>query len=70
MSYPRSPFRANFDTSVLFKLGTEGASVNGKVDVDGLLAWLCTAPKITTYRVNTITHAVDQVFELLKGKVS
>lgn len=44
--------------------------IQNELNLDGLLKWLCTTPKITTYRVNTLTHTVDQVYDLLKSKVS
>lgn len=44
--------------------------IQNELNLEGLLRWLCSTPKVTTYRVNTLTHTVDQVFDILKSKVS
>lgn len=44
--------------------------IQNDLNLEGLLKWLCTTPKVTTYRVNTLTHTVDQVYDILKNKVS
>lgn len=44
--------------------------IQNELNLESLLKWLCSTPKVTTYRVNTLTHTVDQVYDLLNTKVS
>ncbi|XP_050299786.1 tRNA (cytosine(72)-C(5))-methyltransferase NSUN6 [Anthonomus grandis grandis] len=69
MPYPKSPFSEDFNTEILIS-SKEGVSENYKINVVQILEWLCTAPTITSYRVNTLKAQKEAVIELLQNKLN
>lgn len=65
MPYPNSPFDATFNPDLLTHLN-KCSDPRSEVNISETLKWLCTTPKITSYRVNTLKTEIETVKELIQ----
>ncbi|KAK4875447.1 hypothetical protein RN001_011869 [Aquatica leii] len=70
MPYPNSPFSEKMEKLILQNnLNNCDDEIQNQVYLEKTLKWLCTWPKITSLRVNTTTHTVDDVIKLIEEEV-
>ncbi|XP_056649182.1 tRNA (cytosine(72)-C(5))-methyltransferase NSUN6 [Diorhabda sublineata] len=68
MPYPTSPFKENFNYKLINSLLVE-LDYDNKISNEELmftLKWLCSSPKMTTVRVNTLKNNVQNVLHILR----
>ncbi|KAG5866399.1 hypothetical protein JTB14_025990 [Gonioctena quinquepunctata] len=69
MVYPKSPFSEKFDSTLLTKhLGKSDSTAKESVtiteeELQKIFEWLCSSPKITSYRVNTLKCRVEDILK-------
>ncbi|GJQ87786.1 hypothetical protein Trydic_g18642 [Trypoxylus dichotomus] len=70
MSFPISPFRVNFNTEILIKSQNDNTDEQDiKLKLTEVLRWLCTPPKISSYRINTLLYSVEEILLQIKEKL-
>ncbi|XP_044754088.1 tRNA (cytosine(72)-C(5))-methyltransferase NSUN6 [Coccinella septempunctata] len=67
--YPDSPFTDTLDTKLVYEAEND-SSRSSSTDIDSnfkeIFKWLCTAPKISSFRINTLKTSKQAVLESLK----
>uniref|UniRef100_A0A6P7G4J9 Methyltransferase NSUN6 n=1 Tax=Diabrotica virgifera virgifera TaxID=50390 RepID=A0A6P7G4J9_DIAVI len=71
MVYPNSPFKTTFNNKLITNLFLDDSVTKTKTSVSNeellkIQQWLCSAPKITSIRVNTIKTNTAKVLKVLK----
>ncbi|CAG9765466.1 unnamed protein product [Ceutorhynchus assimilis] len=66
MPYPTSPFEETFNQNLITGLKDSISSINP----EDTLKWLCTAPTLTSYRVNTSKTSQENVYAAIQTKLS
>ncbi|XP_072379495.1 tRNA (cytosine(72)-C(5))-methyltransferase NSUN6 [Diabrotica undecimpunctata] len=69
MVYPNSPFKITFNNKLITNLFIDDSVTTTSVSNEELLKiqqWLCSSPKITSLRVNTIKTNIAKVLKVLK----
>ncbi|KAH1026591.1 hypothetical protein HUJ05_000232 [Dendroctonus ponderosae] len=69
MPYPDSPFDATFNPDIITSLKQYSESCS-EVNLSETLKWLCTTPKVTSYRVNTLKTDRKIVKELIQEQLN
>ncbi|XP_023310788.1 putative methyltransferase NSUN6 isoform X2 [Anoplophora glabripennis] len=71
MPYPDTPFEDNFNSSLIIGLNEEEYSTAILKDhFEKTSKWLCSSPKITSYRVNYLKSNSEEVLEMTRKYIS
>ncbi|KAK9694225.1 16S rRNA methyltransferase RsmB/F [Popillia japonica] len=65
MSYPIAPFVHGFNTEMLAKK-SQNENTDRQKELTELFRWLCTAPNISSYRINTLLATTNDVLLEMK----
>ncbi|KAL1509085.1 hypothetical protein ABEB36_003881 [Hypothenemus hampei] len=69
MPFPDSPFDDFFNTRILFQLKDSSECLIDDNAANETLKWLCTSPKLTTFRINTLKTSKDVVQQLIQDQL-
>ncbi|KAJ8940542.1 hypothetical protein NQ318_003385 [Aromia moschata] len=71
MPFPNSPFEDAFNSRMITSLHEEISDTTIlNEDYEKTLKWLCCAPKITSYRVNTLKTNAEEVLKAIRAHIS
>ncbi|KAF5273952.1 hypothetical protein FQA39_LY01067 [Lamprigera yunnana] len=74
MNYPNSPFSSSIDQIILKNHSTsynynDDEKIQNRTHLEKLLKWLCTYPRLTSFRVNTTLFDVNKIATLIEDEV-
>ncbi|KAJ8961335.1 hypothetical protein NQ314_005946 [Rhamnusium bicolor] len=71
MPYPDSPFVETFKSQLVTCLSDEKSDTTiSNAEYERTLRWLCSSPRITSYRINTLKSNTEEILQALKKHVS
>ncbi|XP_064211306.1 tRNA (cytosine(72)-C(5))-methyltransferase NSUN6 isoform X3 [Tribolium castaneum] len=70
MPYPESPFGDDFDAGILVRRADDDETNVSEIQIGEVTKWLCQAPKITSFRVNTLKADVGEAHRWIRAHVS
>ncbi|XP_017780642.1 PREDICTED: putative methyltransferase NSUN6 [Nicrophorus vespilloides] len=69
MPYPKSPFADNFPSKIVFEHGNDSSAGDHQEEFSNLTEWLCSTPKISSYRVNTLHCTLESVIDQIRDQL-
>ncbi|XP_044271977.1 tRNA (cytosine(72)-C(5))-methyltransferase NSUN6 [Tribolium madens] len=70
MPYPESPFGDDFDERILVQRVDDDETNVNEIQIGEITKWLCEAPKITSFRVNTLKADVGEIHRYIEAYIA
>ncbi|EFA09726.1 tRNA (cytosine(72)-C(5))-methyltransferase NSUN6 isoform X2 [Tribolium castaneum] len=70
MPYPESPFGDDFDAGILVRRADDDETNVSEIQIGEVTKWLCQAPKITSFRVNTLKADVGEAHRWIRAHIA